>query len=285
MLESMRSAIEVRDFAGATRMINEFETVGVPPELEPSIAVLVGRLNEGLGRTEDALTSYRAAAASSDRRAAAQARLREIVLLFSTGDMPRQDVIHDLETLTTVWRGDETEEEGLKLLAHLYTEDNRYRDAFHTMRTAMLAHPNSDLTRKIQDEAAVTFDSLFLAGKGDALAPVEALGLFYDFRELTPIGRRGDEMIRRLADRLVAVDLLDQAAELLQHQVDHRLEGAARAQVAARLAVIYLINRKPQRALATLQATHTAELSNELRDQRLLLQARALSDTGRREDR
>ena len=79
--------------------------------------------------------------------------------------------------------------------------------------------------------------------------------LFYDFRELTPIGRRGDEMIRRLADRLVSVDLLDQAAELLQHQVDHRLQGAARAQVATRLAVIYLMNRKPDRALAVLRAT------------------------------
>ena len=149
------------------------------------------------------------------------------------------------------------------------------------MRTAMMAHPNSDMTRKIQDEAAVTFDSLFLAGKGDALPPVEALGLFYDFRELTPIGRRGDEMIRRLADRLVAVDLLDQAAELLQHQVDHRLQGAARAQVATRLATIYLMNRKPDRGLATLQATRSAELSNELRDQRLLLEARALTDIGR----
>ncbi len=128
----------------------------------------------------------------------------------------------------------------------------------------------------------MTFDSLFLGGKGDALPPIEALGLFYDYRDLTPIGRRGDEMIRRLADRLVSVDLLDQAAELLQHQVDHRLQGAARAQVATRLAVIYLMNRKPRpRARRRLQTTRTAELSNELRDQRLLLEARALSDTGR----
>ncbi len=71
------------------------------------------------------------------------------------------------------------------------------------MRTALAAHPNSEMTRRIQDEAAATFDSLFLAGKGDALPAIDALGLFYDFRELTPIGRRGDEMIRRLADRLV----------------------------------------------------------------------------------
>ena len=75
--------------------------------------------------------------------------------------MGRKDVINDLETLTTVWRGDETETEGLKLLAHLYTEDSRYRDAFHVMRTALLAHPNSDMTRKIQDEAAATFRKPF----------------------------------------------------------------------------------------------------------------------------
>src|SRR5260221_9434890 len=195
--------------------------------------------------------------------------------------MTRKDVISELETLTTVWRGDETETEGLKLLAHLYTEDNRYRDAFHVMRTALLAHPNSDMTRKIQDEAAVTFESIFLGGKGDGLPPVEALGIFYDFRELTPIARRGDEMIRRLAARLVAVDLLDQAAELLQHQVDHRLQGAARAQAPTKLAVLYLMNRKADRALASLPATPSADPSNDLRNQRLLLEARALSDLGR----
>lgn len=283
MRAEMRSSIEVRDFAAATRVANELETMGLPAEFEPSVAVLTGRLYENLGRKEDALVSYRAAAASQDRRSAAQGRLREIELLNETGDMPRPEVIHELETLTTTWRGDETESGGLRLLAHLYTGDNRYRDAFHVMRTALMAHPNSDMTRKIQDEAASSFDSLFLGGKGDALPPIEALGLFYDFRELTPIGRRGDEMIRRLADRLVSVDLLDQAAELLQHQVDHRLTGAARAQVATKLAVVYLMNRKPDRALSTLQKTRVAELSNELRDQRLLLEARAISDGGRHE--
>jgi hypothetical protein len=149
------------------------------------------------------------------------------------------------------------------------------------MRSAMAAHPDSEMTRQIQDEAAATFDSLFLAGKGDTLPAIDALALFYDFRELTPIGSRGDEMIRRLADRLVSVDLLDQAADLLQYQVDHRLQGAARAQVATRLAVIYLMNRKADRALAALRATRSADLANALRNQRLLLEARALSDLGR----
>jgi tetratricopeptide (TPR) repeat protein len=279
--DAVRSSIETRDFAAAGDRLNEFEQVGVSPELAPTIAVLRGRVAEALGRNEDALAAYREAAESKLRPAAAQGRLRETELRYQLGDLKRDDVISALETLTTTWRGDETEIEALQVLARLYTEEGRYRDAFHVMRTAMRAHPNSEMTRRIQEEAAKTFDSLFLAGKGDAMPAIDALALFYDYRELTPIGRRGDEMIRRLTDRLVSVDLLGQAAELLQHQVDHRLQGAARAQVATRLAVIYLMDRKPDKALATLNSTRTAELPNELRNQRLLIEARALSDIGR----
>src|SRR5262249_24186480 len=81
------------------------------------------------------------------------------------------------------------------------------------------------------------------------------------------------------------VDLLDQAADLLQYQVDNRLQGAARAQVATRLAVIYLMNRKPDKAQAVLRGTRTADLSNEIRIPRLLIEARALSDSGRHDFR
>jgi tetratricopeptide (TPR) repeat protein len=281
LMDAMRATIEVGDYPAAVGRLNEFEIVGVSRELEPLLAVLSGRLAEGLGRKDDALAAYRSAAASGNGPAAAQGRLREAALRFASGEMKKPDFIKELEMLTTGWRGDETEIEALQILARLYIEENRYRDAFHIMRVALSVHPSSALTRNIQELAAKTFDSLFLAGKGDALPAIEALSLFYDFRELTPIGRRGDEMIRRLADRLVAVDLLDQAADLLQHQVDNRLQGAARAQVATRLAVIYLLNHKPDKAQATLRATRTADLADEIRLPRLLLEARALSDLGR----
>jgi tetratricopeptide (TPR) repeat protein len=281
MQEMIRANIEVGDITGAVDGMHQFEVLGVPRELEPELAVLGGEVAERLGRVGDALQSYRAAADSWDRRASAQGELREINLQHSLGKLKRAEAIDSLETLTTIWRGDETEVEALKLLSHLYTEEGRYRDSFHVMRTALTAHPSSTMTRAIQDEAAQTFESLFLAGRGDALSAIDALALFYDFRDLTPIGRRGDEMIRRLADRLVTVDLLDQAAELLQYQVDKRLEGAARAQVATRLALIYLMNRKPDMAFATLQATRTEDLNNEMRQQRLLIEARALSEMGR----
>ena len=143
----------------------------------------------------------------------------------------------ELETLTTIWRGDETEVEALQLLARHYTRGAALSRRLPRHAHRIAAHPNSELTRKHPGRS----------GRRPSTAcssPAEATrcrrsrrsACSTTIRELTPIGRRGDEMIRRLADRLVAVDLLDQAAELLQHQVDHRLQGAARAQVATRLA-------------------------------------------------
>jgi hypothetical protein len=281
LMTALRTAVEARDLPMAAHLIDVLEAVGVAPDSRPELALLIGREREELGQTKEALAGYRAAVASGDRLAAAEARLREISLELSNGELPRTDAIAALETLTMIWRGDDIEIGSLRLLARLYRDDGRYRDAFHAMRTAVLAAPNSPITRKMQDEAAASFQDLFLSGKADALPPVEALGLFYDYRDLTPIGRLGDEMIRKLADRLIAVDLLGQAAELLQHQVDKRLQGAARAQVAARLATVYLMDHKPDRALAALRATRDSDVADELRERRLLLEARALSDLGR----
>jgi tetratricopeptide (TPR) repeat protein len=281
--EAVRAAVEARDFGAAQSLLVEFDTLGTTREREADLIVLKGRVMEGLGRLAEALTLYRAAAESPDRPAAARARLREVALRQSIGEMKREDATLALEALTTTWRGDETEAEALQLLGRLYAEEGRHRDGFQVMRTALTVFPLSEMTRRIQDEATLAFESLFLGGKGDAMPPIDALSLFYDFRDLTPVGRRGDEMIRKLVDRLVSVDLLDQAAELLQHQVDNRLQGAARAQVAVRLAAIYLIARKPDRTIQVLRASRTGDLPNELRNQRLMIEARAQSEVGRPE--
>jgi tetratricopeptide (TPR) repeat protein len=279
--EAMRASLEVKDYSGAAKRGSDLEVVGVPPDLTPAVSVLRGRLAEALGHDKDALDQYKLAVESPDRAAATEARLLEIVLRQKRDEIGQADALRELETLSVMWRGDGLEVRALQMMARIYADTGRYGESLAAARTATRLRPNSEASRQAQDAAAALFAQLFLSPKGDDLPPVDALGLFYEYRELTPIGRRGDEMIRRLADRLVAVDLLDQASELLQYQVDHRLEGAARAQVAARLAMVYLTNRKPDRAIGALRTTRIADLSGELRQQRLLLEARAQSDIGR----
>jgi hypothetical protein len=279
--EAMRASLEVKDYAGASRRRSELEVVGIPDEMKPSVAVLRGRLAEALGHDKDALDAYRFAANSADRPSAAEGKLLEVLLRQKRGELGQAEVLRELEALSAIWRGDGIEVKTLQTMARIYADTGRYAESFAATRTSTRLQPNSELSRQGQDAASALFAQLYLSPKGEDMKPIDALGMFYENRELTPIGRRGDEMIRRLADRLVAVDLLDQAAELLQYQIDKRLEGAARAQVAARLAMVYLTNRKPDRAIAALRTTRIADLSGELRQQRLLLEARAQSDVGR----
>lgn len=280
-MDAMRASLEVKDYAGASKRRGEIEVVGVSPEAAPGFAVLRGRLAEALGHDKDALDDYKFAVASNDRPAAAEAKQLEIALRQKRDEIGKEEALKELETLSMTWRGDAIEVKTLQMLSQLYSENGRYRDALTAARTATRLQPNAEASRQAQDLASDLFTQIFLGPKGDELPPVEALGMFYEFRELTPIGRRGDELIRRLTDRLASIDLLDQAAELLQYQVDHRLEGAARAQVAARLAMVYLANRKPDMAITALRASRISDLSGELRQQRLLLEARAQSDVGR----
>lgn len=280
-MDAMRACLEVKDYAGASKRRSELEVVGVSPEAAPGFAVLRGRLAEALGHDKDALDDYKFAVASNDRQAAAEAKQLEVALRQKRDEITKEDALRELETLSMTWRGDSVEVKTLQMLSQMYAENGRYRDALRAARTATQLQPNAEASRQAQDLASDLFTQIFLGSKGDELPPVEALGMFYEFRELTPIGRRGDELIRRLADRLASIDLLDQAAELLQYQVDHRLEGAARAQVAARLSMIYLANRKPDMAISALRASRISDLSGELRQQRLLLEARAQSDVGR----
>lgn len=280
-MDAMRASLEVKDYAGASKRRAELEVVGVPPDIKPSFAVLRGRLAEALGHDKDALDDYRFAVASNDRQAAAEGKQLEVALRQRRDEITKDEALRDLETLAMIWRGDTIEVKTLQMLARMYADMGRYAEALAAARTATKLQPNAEASRQAQDLASELFTQVFLGPKGDDLPPIEALAMFFEFRELTPIGRRGDELIRRLAERLAAVDLLDQAAELLQYQVDHRLEGAARAQVAARLAMVYLANRKPDLAISALRASRISDLSGELRTQRLLLEARAQSDVGR----
>ena len=279
--EAFRATLEVRDYPGAAVRSNDLDVLGAGPELAASVAVLRGRLAEALGRDQDALAAYAAASGSADRQSASEAKVREVTLRQKREEISGDDALRELETVAATWRGDAIEVQAQAMLSKLYASKGRYPETFAAVRRANQLEPNSEPVRKMQDDASVLFEQIYNGAKGDELAPVEALAMFYEFRDLTPIGRRGDEMIRRLADRLVGVDLLDQASELLQYQIDHRLEGSARAQVASRLAMVYLMNRKPERAIAALRTTRIADLAGEIRQQRLLLEARAQTDIGR----
>src|SRR5690606_659832 len=202
--------------------------------------------------------------------------MRTVAVLDRLGQLDIGRAITTLSAQATVWRGDRVEAEILVMLAELQFRDGRYRDAFATVRDLSRAHADSPALDAATEMARTQSAALYLDGAADVLAPVDALAIYYDFRHLTPAGVDGDMMIRNLAQRLVAVDLLDQAAALLEYQIDNRLEGAARAQVAADLALVHVANHRPEAALGVLHRTRLAGLPAGLERQRRVVEAQAL---------
>ncbi len=182
-----------------------------------------------------------------------------------------------LERLRFRWRGDALEMKTLRRLAGLYFGKKQHAQGLKTLRVATQNFLNNDAARSAQDDMRAAFASLYLKGGADKMPPVEQLALFYDNIDLTPIGADGDEMIRRMADRLVKVDLLGPAATLLAYQVDKRLDGVAKAQVATRLAAVYLMDHKPQDAINTLHQSQITGLPDTTIHERLLLEARSFA--------
>lgn len=267
--------------------------LGDPKEAERAVAIMPpglsrdlragylfarGRVQEALSKDDEALSLYAEAMGAGHPETAVRAELQAVSLKARDKKITPEQAVDQLERLRYRWRGDRIELATLRELGQQYVQIGRVREGLEAMQAAVRNFPQMEETRDIQTEMQKTFASLFLTGKTDAMAPVQALALFYDFKQLTPPGLDGDEIIRKLTERLVQVDLLPQAAALLQHQVDNRLDGVARAQVATRLAVIYLLDRKPEKALNAIRTTRQARLPDAMIAERRLVEARALTD-------
>lgn len=228
-----------------------------------------------------ALALFDGLARAPDEEVAVRASLEAIRLRRATGVMRALDVIEPLEALRFRWRGDSLELAIVATLGDVYSELGRWREALSVMRAAAERYPMNPDARRLQADMRTLFERLFLDGEADQIEPIQALGLFYEFSDLTPVGPNGDRIVRLLAGRLVQVDLLEQAAQLLQHQVDERLEGISKAQVAGDLAAIYLMDDKPDRALVALNGSRQPNMPAALLAERRILEARALLGLGR----
>jgi len=191
-----------------------------------------------------------------------------------------KDAVQKLEALRFLWRGDTFEFDLLNKLGHLYFDVAQPRKGLITLRQAATHFPDHPLAKQAADDMSNEFRKLYLGGGADRLSPLTAVALYDEFRELTPPGADGDRMIAALADRLVKVDLLDRAGDLLERQVKTRLSGADKVAAGTRLAAVRLLDDKPDLALQALHDSEDPAATPELQAERQRLLARASFDNG-----
>lgn len=278
-----RAALGLGDLDGAQSRIRMALDESDDPLEELAARLLQAELAEKRDETGRALRIYQAVATAPVDYLAAPALLNATRIRFEEGAITPAQAMAAYDSLRYRWRGDATELATVRALGRLYLTQGRYREALETLRSAGQRLPDLPEAIALQADLAATFRALFLDGLADGLEPVQALALFFDFKDLTPLGVDGDMMVRRLVRRLVDVDLLAQAADLLAYQVDNRLDGVARAQVATDLALIYLMDQRPEQALIAINGSRSTVLPRQLNADRRLIEARALSALGRQD--
>jgi len=272
---------ESGDLAGAEVHLDKVRALDPTRAEAARIAFLEGRRQMVAGEPEAAERQWETAARSSQPPSRTRARFVLAERRLAAGERDRRETIEELERLRYAWRGDEFEAVLLHRLADLYVAEARYGRALTALKQAASHLPDSPLAERATARMRRLFTRLFLDGEADRMPALKALALYESFRELTPAGERGDEMIARLADRLVGVDLLDRAGRLLDAQVRRRLSGTEKADVGARLAAIRLLDRAPEAALEALEISQVPGLPSALEARRRLLRARALAGAGK----
>ncbi|MEZ5937984.1 MAG: hypothetical protein R3C52_07165 [Hyphomonadaceae bacterium] len=289
----VRAAAFAARFALAAYHVNDFNTA----RREAAFAIANGdpdtvALGEFVdARLDAAIDGPGAAYAEFDKLSkspveaiAVRAELRRIEAGVASGKITPNEAADQLESLRFRWRGDDVELETVGILADQYMRSGKFRDALSLAKSAAMRDPSAPGARDLRIRLTDYFRRLYLNGEADRLEPIQALALFYEFSDLTPIGSDGDQMIRKLAQRLVAFDLLEPAEKLLQHQVDNRMRGMSKSAIAVDLATVYLFDSKPERALAALNSTRQPGMPRKLALERRMLEAAAYRDLGRFEN-
>ncbi|AUG52017.1 hypothetical protein [Thalassospira marina] len=270
--------------AGMEVIRKMLETPDAPKNKLLDVEYLKGLFEQEAGQFDQAIATWDKVADGDNRKARAHAIFDRTELLLKLKRLTVDDAIAQLEKLRFAWRGDDFELAVLRRLGNLQIEGKHFRDGLKTLRQAAIFFPNHPSTPAVTEKMHKTFEDLYLGDDINNISAIKAVALYDEFRELTPAGEKGDELIRRLADRMVSVELFGRAEDLLLHQIDFRLTGHEKARVAARLALVYLLDDKPKQALDVLDSSDSPELGDDLTNQRLHLRARALLDTDQGEE-
>ena len=230
------------------------------------------------GYPNNALKEYAFATTHKSQKYASLARYARVNLESKLNLISPKKAIEELERLRFAWGEQTFKFNLLQRLAAIYETDKNYQKALLTYQQSIEFAQSASQKDEVLEKMMKLFEDLYMNGRADELQAVKAIALYKDYEWLAPRSRYYTEMAQKLADRMVAVDLLTSASDILKSQLRLvNLTPEQRAQIGARLALIYLFEDDSIAALDILQETETSELSPNQKQYRKIIKAKALA--------
>jgi len=277
-------AIGAKEYNTALKIFDSLRDGNLIDPINNYVTFLMAKISADTGQEQEATDAWdKLAVDNSHAFVRARAEFSRIVWGMDHSTLTKDEVIDRLERLRLSWHGDGLEMEVLKLLGDLYAERKDYVNAMRVWDDGVASFPDTAISVDMSHKMEEAFITMFNGGVADTMPTLDALTMYYEYRDYAPSGNTGNEMIDRLADRLVTVDLLDQAALLLDHQMRFQAEKEQRSRIGTRLATIYLLNHEPKKALESLEDSVYGENPVLLRLLRNRLTAQSMTEMGQPE--
>ncbi len=278
-----QNAIKANDDLSAQNFIDILSAVQSRyVDLTPQITYLSGQKLEMQGYLRNAIKEYQSLLNSNSAMFSAYGRFRHTVLSQMINFIDAAAAIKELEKLRFAWGEKGFQIELLSKLANLYLKNHNYYDALRVLNEQGFIVDGEEKVKVFKKMVRV-FEDVFIGNHADeSLTPIKALALYEDFSWLGDLSEKRNIIMQKLADRLVAVDLLPRAKDiLLSLLLRDDLTSDDIGRIGARLAVIYLFEQFPEKALEVLDATKAERMSPEVSAPRRFIRAKALSARGK----
>lgn len=279
------TAIQANNDISTQNFMDVLKNVKSNDMRKAQVLYLNAKKYEYQGYPNNALKEYGNVLYHQSQKYTALARYARINLELKLNLISAKQAIPELERLKFAWGEPKFKLQLLQKLAEVYAQDKQYHKAMSTYKSSM------ELANTIKEKEIILtkmiklFEDLYMNGKADEMSPVKAIALYKDFDWLAPRSNYYTSIAQKLADRMVAVDLLSSATELLKEQLRlMNLSEEQRAQLGSRLALIYLFEEDNIAALKVLEQTDAANISKNQQQYRKIIKAKALAQLNKNEE-
>lgn len=247
-----------------------------------AIAYLRGEIARQEGRDDDAIRIWKDVSAGIDRLYHTKSSLALSELQLQQKQITPQQAVDAVDSLRFAWRGDGLEVQIVHKLGLMKAQAGKFLEGLQDLKSAsLLADSLMQDTDPIKSDILRIFTSVFDPNTPTPVSPIEAVSVYNEFNNLVPTGDAGTELRLRAADFMISIDLLGKAAGIIDGLLNNGLIPADKiANTGAKLAAVYLLDDKPEAAIAALEKTAASAMDDAGKEKRALLMARAQSQMG-----
>jgi len=238
---------------------------GVPKTLKKPYKLVEANMAEIEKDFDKAKEIYQELAADKhSRKFRAYGLFHKTKLTFEQGEISMEKAIENMMKAQVIWRDDFFEIDVLDYVGKLYAQAQDYEKALDAWKVISANFTDTPESIFVLGRMKDVFVKLFDEGIAYSLAPLEALKVYFKFRDLTPVGEVGDRITRKVSEFFADTDMVDEAIKIIDHQIKFRSKGDDKAGLILWLSDTLINNRNLDRALEILERIKGEKISSEI---------------------